>query len=104
VTTTQALQTETSLIWIRQGLRTGSKPIRHAAFGRISVSMQRGTTVVSTGPLNYYVRVSCKFDASGNPSLDTTVTGDNEIGLGTTKTSADLKYGGGECIAIAASG
>lgn len=50
-----------------------------------------GTTTVSTAPLNYYVRLSCKFDASGNPSLDTTVSGDNQIGLGTTKTSWNLQ-------------
>jgi hypothetical protein len=50
-----------------------------------------GVTVVSTAPVNYYVRLSCKFDANGNPSLDTSVSGDNQIGLGTTKTSWNLQ-------------
>jgi hypothetical protein len=52
-----------------------------------------GATVVSSSPLNYYVRLSCKFDSSGNPSLDTTYVGagDNQIGLGTTKTSFNLQ-------------
>lgn len=54
-------------------------------------TLSDGKTVVSTAPLNYYVRISCTFDANGNPSLDTTVSGDNQIGLGTTKTSWNLQ-------------
>ena len=50
-----------------------------------------GTTVASANPVNYYVRLSCKFDANGNPSLDTTVSGDNQVGSGTTKTTWNLQ-------------
>ena len=46
---------------------------------------------VSAAPVNYYVRLSCKFDSSGNPSLDTTVSGDNQIGIGTTPTTWNLQ-------------
>jgi hypothetical protein len=50
-----------------------------------------GTTTVSASPVNYYVRVSCKFDANGKPSLDTSVTGDNQVGAGTTKLTWNLQ-------------
>ena len=48
-------------------------------------------TVISTAPLNYYVRLSCRFDASGNASLDTSVAGDNQIGSGATSTTWNLQ-------------
>lgn len=53
-------------------------------------AVANGVTV-SAAPVNFYVRVSCKFDASGNPSLDTTVAGDNQAGTGTTATTWNLQ-------------
>jgi len=54
-------------------------------------TLDDGVTVVSTSPVNYYVRVSCQFDGSGNPSLNTAVSGDNQVGSGTTNTSWNLQ-------------
>jgi len=48
-----------------------------------------GVTQISPN-LSYYVVLSCIDGKSGIAQLSTTVIGDNQIGLGTTKTSSDL--------------
>jgi hypothetical protein len=61
-----------------------------ANYSEYAVVVVNGDTV-SAAPVNYYVRLSCKFDGSGNPSLDTTVSGDNQVGMGTTPTTWNLQ-------------
>lgn len=74
---------------VASGTLAGSVYRFRANFSDVA-TLSDGVTTVSS-PYNYYVRLSCKFDSSGNASLDTTVPGDNQIGQGTTKTSWNLQ-------------
>jgi hypothetical protein len=49
-----------------------------------------GTTTISPS-ISYFVRISCMNNASGVAELSTGVTGDNQIGTGTTKTTWNLQ-------------
>lgn len=49
-----------------------------------------GSTSISPN-LSYYVRLSCVTNASGVAELNNDVTGDNQIGLGTAKTTWNLQ-------------
>jgi hypothetical protein len=49
-----------------------------------------GVTQISPN-LSYYVVISCVQGSSGVAQLSTVVSGDNQIGLGTTKTSWNLQ-------------
>ncbi|HEY6770655.1 MAG TPA: hypothetical protein VI386_38415 [Candidatus Sulfotelmatobacter sp.] len=49
-----------------------------------------GQTQISPS-LNYFVRISCQNNSSGVAQLGTDVSADNQIGLGTTKTSWNLQ-------------
>jgi len=49
------------------------------------------TSNVTAGTLQYYARVSCDTDASGNPTLMTDVAGDNQAAPGTTALTWNLQ-------------
>jgi hypothetical protein len=61
-----------------------------------AVQRDRPTSVqdkepISVVPVNFFVRLSCSFDSSGAGHLVNDVPGDNQIGLGTTKTTWNLQ-------------
>jgi Bacterial Ig-like domain (group 2) len=49
------------------------------------------TTKVSTQDLNFFIRTSCKKASSISVVLDSTYSGDNQIGIGSTNTSDNLQ-------------
>jgi hypothetical protein len=68
-----------------------ANPVR-VRFNFVAYAVAPDGTKISP-ELNYYVRLSCQNNSSGVAEFVTEpdITGDNQIGLGTTKTTFDLK-------------
>ena len=74
----------------RQGGTLANSPYRLRANFSEFATLSDGVTVIS-GPLNYFVRISCKFSSTGSPTLATSVTNDNRVGSGTTVLTWNLQ-------------